>query len=135
MDLTPEALEALREALLAVRTGASTPRVTLATVASALSRVREHLPEGMGLTVDFRAAETLGQPLVIVRPSRGQPDLFEALTPREREVAGLVAVGLRNRDVAIALGIAVATVKDHVHRILTKSGLDSRAAIAAEYRR
>lgn len=64
------------------------------------------------------------------RSPRTEP-LFDALSPREREVAGLVAAGLRNRDIALALGIKVATVKDHVHRILHKSGLDSRAHVAA----
>ena len=89
------------------------------------------------MTIDFDAASELGQPMVVLRPSAPGPadPGFASLSPRECEVAGLVATGLRNRDIAIALGITVATVKDHVHRILTKSGLDSRAAIAASWRR
>ncbi|MEO0602825.1 MAG: LuxR C-terminal-related transcriptional regulator [Myxococcota bacterium] len=127
--LSREALEALREAL-----GVMARDATLASAAPALARVSALLPEGMGLTIDFRATETLGQPMVVLRPSRALPEVFAALTPRELEVAGLVAVGLRNRDIALALGIGVPTVKDHVHRILAKSGLDSRAAVAAVWR-
>lgn len=135
MQLDPEALSAIRDSLARLRRSGPNARVTLATSASILAALNEHLPEGMGLTIDFRAAESLGQPLVLVRPSRVEPPGFGDLTPREREVAGLVAVGLRNRDIALALDIAVATVKDHVHRILTKTGLDSRAAVAAAWAR
>ena len=45
------------------------------------------------------------------------------LTPREREVAACVACGLPNREVAARLWLTTATVKDHVHRILTKTGV------------
>lgn len=128
MELGPEQLEALRDALAAVKQarGRHVPRDVLASLADAL-------PSGVGMTVDFDAAETLGQPLVVLRPKQDDQGLFDDLSPREREVAGLVAVGLRNRDIALALGISVATVKDHVHRILTKSGLDGRAGIAARW--
>ena len=128
MELGPEQLEALRDALAAVKQarGRHVPRDVLASLADAL-------PSGVGMTVDFDAAETLGQPLVVLRPKQDDQGLFDELSPREREVAGLVAVGLRNRDIALALGISVATVKDHVHRILTKSGLDGRAGIAARW--
>jgi DNA-binding NarL/FixJ family response regulator len=130
MELGPAQLEALRDALAAVKRarGRHVPRDVLASLAAAL-------PSGVGMTVDFDAAETLGQPLVVLRPRKEDDGLFDDLSPREREVAGLVAVGLRNRDIALALGISVGTVKDHVHRILTKSGLDGRAGIAARWSR
>ncbi len=128
--LDEDALRALREALEAVKRhqGRSVPRDSLA-------RLQAVLPEGMGMTVDFDAADTLGQPLVVLRPMQpASPDAtFDGLTPREREVAGLVAAGLRNKDIALALSISLGTVKDHVHAILRKSGLDGRAAIAAEW--
>lgn len=128
MDLDEEALARLREALAGVKQcrGRRVPREVLA-------RLAEALPEGVGMTIDFDAAESLGHPMVVLRPADRPDPGFADLSPREREVAGLVATGLRNRDIAIALGISVATVKDHVHRILTKSGLDSRAAIAATW--
>lgn len=52
------------------------------------------------------------------------------LTPREREIAGLVALGLSNRAIADRLVIAPGTVKIHVERILGKLGRTSRVQIA-----
>ena len=53
------------------------------------------------------------------------------LTPREREIAVLVAEGLSNRDVASRLVISPRTAETHVEHILTKLGFTSRAQIAA----
>lgn len=49
-----------------------------------------------------------------------------ALTPRELEVARLVASGMRNRDIAEALLIEVTTTKNHVSRIMAKLNAKSR---------
>ncbi len=38
---------------------------------------------------------------------------------------------MRNKEIAAKLGIALATAKDHVHRVLSKMGLSSRAELAA----
>jgi DNA-binding NarL/FixJ family response regulator len=60
--------------------------------------------------------------------------MFDALTPREREVAACVgAKGLTNQQIADRLCLTTATVKDHVHSILNKTGLSNRAAIAAAW--
>ncbi len=53
-----------------------------------------------------------------------------ALSAREREVAALVAVGKRNRDVAAALFVSEKTVESHLSRIYDKLGVRSRAALA-----
>jgi DNA-binding NarL/FixJ family response regulator len=53
------------------------------------------------------------------------------LTPREREIAALIARGLSNRGIADELVISPATVARHVTNILTKLGFTSRAQIAA----
>ncbi|HJQ47473.1 MAG TPA: LuxR C-terminal-related transcriptional regulator [Amycolatopsis sp.] len=53
------------------------------------------------------------------------------LTPREREIAGLVAAGKTNKQIAGQLVIAVRTVDTHVENILTKLGFNSRAQVAA----
>jgi non-specific serine/threonine protein kinase len=55
------------------------------------------------------------------------------LSRREHEVAALVANGLSNKQIAGRLFISLATVKDHVHRILKKTNLPNRAAVAAAY--
>jgi DNA-binding CsgD family transcriptional regulator len=54
-----------------------------------------------------------------------------ALTPREQEVAQLVALGLSNKEIATTLGIAQRTAEAHVEHILNKLGFTSRAQIAA----
>jgi len=51
------------------------------------------------------------------------------LTGREREVAGLVAQGKSNREIAEALVLSTRTVEKHVANILAKLGLTSRAQI------
>lgn len=53
------------------------------------------------------------------------------LTPREREVAALVAQGLTNRQIGAALVITEGTARLHVKHILQKLGFRSRAQIAA----
>jgi DNA-binding CsgD family transcriptional regulator len=53
------------------------------------------------------------------------------LTRRERQIAGLVAQGLSNRDIASTLVISQRTAETHVEHILTKLGFTSRAQIAA----
>ncbi len=86
-----------------------------------------------GLTIDFAASRELGHPLVVVRvpsPAPTSPCL-KGLTEREREVAALITEGLSNKEIARRLFISLPTVKDHVHHILEKSGLSSRAAVVA----
>lgn len=51
-------------------------------------------------------------------------------TPREREVAALVARGLRNQEIARRLGVTLATVKTHVTSLLWKARLQNRTALA-----
>ena len=53
------------------------------------------------------------------------------LTPREREVAGLVAQGLSNRQIAARLVISQRTAESHVEHILAKLGLATRTQIAS----
>jgi len=54
-----------------------------------------------------------------------------ALSPRENEVADLVAEGLSNSAIARRLYLSRPTVASHVAHILTKLGFSSRAQIAA----
>ena len=63
------------------------------------------------------------------------PRAGETLTARERQVLDLVARGLTNKRIAAELQIEPATVKNHVHNILHKLGVASRAGAVAEARR
>ena len=54
-----------------------------------------------------------------------------SLTPREREIALLVARGLTNRQVSTELSISERTAANHVAKILKKLGLNSRTQIAS----
>ena len=63
----------------------------------------------------------------------GEPPLpppADGLTQREREVALLVADGLRSREVAERLGIASQTVKSHLKTIFDKLGVRNRVELA-----
>jgi predicted ATPase/DNA-binding CsgD family transcriptional regulator len=53
------------------------------------------------------------------------------LTPRERQVAGLIAAGRTNRQIGRALGIAEKTAEVHVHHIIGKLGARCRSEVAA----
>lgn len=52
---------------------------------------------------------------------------FEALTPREQEVIGLVTAGLMNKQIASELGVSEVTVKVHRGNVMKKMGARSLA--------
>lgn len=51
------------------------------------------------------------------------------LTPREAEVLQLVRTGMRNKDIAQALGRAEDTIKQHLTSIFNKVGCSSRTEL------
>jgi len=54
---------------------------------------------------------------------------FATLTPREREVLGLVITGMPNKDIAATLGASEKTIKAHRARVMQKMQASSLAAL------
>ena len=83
---------------------------------------------------DAVLAPSLARTLVadfLSRPERldTSPKQLEELTPREREVVGLVACGLSNEEIAEQLVVTRATAKTHVSRALCKLHARDRAQL------
>ncbi|GAA2083238.1 LuxR C-terminal-related transcriptional regulator [Streptomyces albiaxialis] len=91
----------------------------------------EAFNEGTKLTMDAAVRLALAENAAApeVPPQRRGP--AEGLTPRERQVAGLVAQGLTNREIAQKLVVSKRTVDSHVEHILTKLGFSARSQIVA----
>jgi DNA-binding NarL/FixJ family response regulator len=62
-------------------------------------------------------------------PSIAVPEEMDALTPREREVLGLIARGMSNDEIAGELYVSPLTAKTHVSRILYKLHARDRAQL------
>jgi DNA-binding CsgD family transcriptional regulator len=86
-------------------------------------------PSGEAPSLGEAVAEALS--VAWSEPAAGAPDGAAGLTPREREVAGLIAQGRTNRQIAEALVITQGTAANHVVHILNKLGFSSRTRIAA----
>lgn len=92
--------------------------------------------EKLGMVPDLAAAQAMLSMHPPVespeeRAAQHLPADDEALTPRELEVAGLVAEGLTNREIATTLMLSVRTVENHVDRALGKLGFRTRSRLAS----
>jgi len=72
-----------------------------------------------------------GQPVgraleAMLRRERGLRDLREALTNRELDIVRMIALGLRNAEIAGRLCVSEGTVKSHLHHVYEKLGVNSR---------
>jgi predicted ATPase/DNA-binding NarL/FixJ family response regulator len=131
----------LSAAAAAMRATSGLPSVSSARSNQYLSAAR-HLDSGTaallwsrGLSLSPEAAIDLA----IGKPARaphfprvtGNPAPPGGLTPRELEIAALIAAGRRNKTIAEELVISPATVARHIANIMAKLGFRSRAQIAA----
>jgi non-specific serine/threonine protein kinase len=64
-------------------------------------------------------------------PADPDRPLVVPLTPRERQVAALVASGRTNRQIGRVLGISEKTAEVHLHHVMSKLDARSRAEVAA----
>jgi two-component system response regulator NreC len=63
------------------------------------------------------------------RKQAEQPDIYESLTEREREILKLIAEGLTSREIANALYISQKTVQGHRTKIMEKLDLHNRTEL------
>jgi DNA-binding NarL/FixJ family response regulator len=89
--------------------------------ADALEDARERFASMGAATWEARALEELERSA----PGRGSGEL----TPTERQIAALVADGMKNRQIAHAMFVSVATVEAHLTRIYRKLQIGSRAGL------
>ncbi|GLW12129.1 LuxR family transcriptional regulator [Microtetraspora sp. NBRC 13810] len=85
--------------------------------------------EGSAMSMEEAVDYALGAP----RPGRpaAPRERSAPLTPREEEVADLVAAGLTNKEIAQRLVVGRRTVDTHVEHILAKLDFSARSQIAA----
>jgi NarL family two-component system response regulator LiaR len=67
----------------------------------------------------------------LVKPGPPRSTVGSDLTPREREVLGLMIKGMHNPEIADHLGVSQSTAKAHVSNILSKLGVSNRSEAVA----
>lgn len=138
IDVTRTVLAARPETRVIVLTSFSeNARILAALEAGAVGYLlKDSEPED--ITRAIRDAAAGGVPLspqaarALLPANRERPPATgaEALTPREREVLGLVALGLPNKTIARRLAISEKTVKAHLTRTFTVLGVRDRTSAA-----
>jgi NarL family two-component system response regulator YdfI len=96
-----------------------------------LSRIWGILPTDVSAEELTASVHALAQGLIVgtaalLFESENEPLAQGPLTDRELEVLGLLAKGLANKQIALALGISEHTVKFHVSSIYTKLNVTNR---------
>ncbi|MFB4307318.1 AAA family ATPase [Actinomadura sp. GTD37] len=125
-----EAAQARERAAAALHArGDEASRARAADVLGAAVGGYENLGAHWDLERAARLARRLGLPEPAARARRGPRGYGDVLSPREREVAGLAATGMSNKDIARELFLSPKTVEKHVAAALRKLGLTSRAAL------
>lgn len=113
--------------------------VVLVAPALAPAEVRSLLAAGVQGIVLEEAVETALEPTLeavlagqLVLPPSGRAHLAPPpLSTREKQVLGLVVLGLSNADIAAKLHVTEATVKSHLTACFRKLGVHTRSAAAA----
>jgi len=78
-------------------------------------------------------SEEVAQGVLQAMTAESQPEQaisLHRLSERERQVAGLVSHGMKNKDIALQLTISENTVKRHLRSIFSKTGARDRLELA-----
>jgi DNA-binding NarL/FixJ family response regulator len=94
-----------------------------------LVRAIEALARGEVLLSPTLTRRLIAEFIARPEPECPSPELVEELTPRERQVVGLVALGLDNLQIAERLVVTPATAKAHVSRAMVKLHAHDRAKL------
>ncbi|HKS26631.1 MAG TPA: response regulator transcription factor [Pyrinomonadaceae bacterium] len=119
-DETGDRIEGFRAGVDAYLVKPFEPDELVAVIQSILSRVERTHAEIARLAGAEQQARTDKQLLIH----------DEDLTEAEERVAGAVARGLSNKEIASEFGISVRTVENHISHILSKKGFSNRVEIA-----
>jgi len=66
----------------------------------------------------------------LARSREASPEIEPAqLTTREKQIAGLISLGLADKQIARRLGISVATARTHIHNLMAKTQLTRRCDV------
>jgi DNA-binding NarL/FixJ family response regulator len=94
-----------------------------------LVRAVELLARGDAVLSPSLTRRLIAELAYVPDPQLARSESLDELTPREREVVALVALGLSNPDIAERLVISPATSKTHVSRAMLKLGAHDRAQL------
>jgi DNA-binding NarL/FixJ family response regulator len=106
------------------------------TVTDVVVRLPQASPSAAGVAVEIRRIQPLDRPrlVLLLRPaeeSERKPILGPGLSPREREVAELIAAGASHAEVAASLAVSVHTVAHHAGAVYRKTLAGNRKTLAA----
>lgn len=103
--------------------------------------LRVHLPAGVEHLTVSTIVVGAGDDAVVLHPLHVVPPGRDAaapspakpeLTPRQREILALLVDGVRAKDIASRLSLSVPTVRNHIHALLRRLGVDSQLAAVAK---
>ncbi|MFM1997402.1 MAG: hypothetical protein RLZZ111_1789 [Planctomycetota bacterium] len=111
-----------------LRAGASGYLLKRATMEEILEAIREVRSGGapMSMQIARRVVESF-------RAESRPAGELDVLTPREREILGLLAEGGLYKEIAKSLGLSTSTVRVHLHSIYTKLHVQTRTQAVLKY--